>query len=55
MQLRSTFDAASNEARRSVSEVQRTLDSAFDRLVAAARAKIDVADLLTRLFARIRR
>jgi hypothetical protein len=55
MQIRSALDAAGQEAKRSASEAQQTLDSALDRLYRSLRAKVDVTDLLSRLYAKIRR
>ena len=55
MQLRSTLDAASEEAKRSAAEVQNTLDSAFDRLLAALRSKMNVDALLSKIFQKLRR
>jgi hypothetical protein len=54
MPLRSALDAAGEEAKRSASEVQSTLDSAFDRLVRTLRDKVDINALLSKLFQKLR-
>jgi hypothetical protein len=55
MPLRDTIENEKNEAKRSAYEVQNAVDSVYDRAASWLGSKIDVSDLISKLFQKLRR